>query len=230
MKKAVVLIFLSIGFVLFFSGISWCRQSAYDRYQSFQHSTKEDMFKKALELERQQKPAEALKIIKKLYDNEIKPFAMALHLASLYINLGQYNEALKIYEKFKRQHRLTLRQLGKPSRKNVTYSHFYFNLGTIYLKLKRYGDGIEALKKVLKSHNYRTPNRHSKNRDIFSKQTPRQFYSMVHYQLGLAYLKMGDKKNAVKQYERLKDLDEKKGEQLRQRLSKNSTQARKKYP
>jgi len=218
MKKAVVILFLTIGLMMSGTGFGWAQQSGFDGYQKFNHDTQKENFEKALQLFKQHKLTSALKILEKLYDDNFNLFYVSLHLGDLYLTLGRYDEALKVYKRFAERFMVKLKRLGFPSKKNITYSHFYYNLGTLYIKLNRTREGIDALKKVLKSHNYRAPIEQSDRNEAFFTLTPREFYANVHYRLGMAYLQLGDKKNAVKQYERLKELDEHQGETFRQLL------------
>lgn len=220
MKKAIVITFLFMGLVMFFTGTSSGEISPYNGYQKFVHNTRAEMYENALKLMDRGQPGDALNLFKKLYDDSVSPFSSALHLGSIYIQLGRYEDALNVYERMQEQHFIAFSRLKRPARKNMVYSHYYYNLGMLYKKLNRPADSVEAFKKVLKSHNYRVPRSSQEGYGLFSHQTPTQFYSNVHLQLGAAYLELGDKAGAEKQCGRLKELDPGKCKRLQLMIAK----------
>jgi len=214
MKKAIVITLLSMGLMIYLTCASNHSHHPYDGYQQFYHNTQAEMYENALKLLDRGQLNDALIIVKKLYDDAIAPFTIALHLGNIYIRTGRYEEALGVYNRLEQQHAVLLSQLKTPSRKNIMYSHFYFNLGLLYKKLNRYNDSAAAFKKVLISHNYRVPKTSFEGSRLYSQIPPTQFYAKVHFQLGTVYLEMGDKANALKQSSRLQELDKNKSETL----------------
>ena len=75
----------------------------------------------------------------------------------------------------------------------------YNNMGVAYGKLNKPAEEIEALKKAIKIR-------------------PR--YTSARYNLGMTYLKTGNKKEALKEYEALKDFDEGAAEALKKEIDK----------
>jgi tetratricopeptide (TPR) repeat protein len=141
------------------------------------------------------------------------------HLADLYERNAQYKEAIGTYEKV-----LKLRpgsgyvyfkigtahsRLNQPSEAVTAfqsaikympdYAVAYNNLGIAYGKLNKTDLEIAALKKAIKLR-------------------PR--YSSARYNLGMTYLRTGNKKEALKQYETLKDFDEGAAEALIKEIGK----------
>ena len=141
------------------------------------------------------------------------------HLADLYERNAQYKEAIDTYKKV-----LKLRpgsgyvyfkigtaydRLNQPSeavnafqsaiKYMPAYAVAYNNLGIAYGKLNKSDQEIAALKKAIKLR-------------------PR--YSSARYNLGMTYLKTGNKKEALKEYEALKDFDEGAAEALMKEIGK----------
>ena len=64
----------------------------------------------------------------------------------------------------------------------------YNNLGTVYFRTKKYADAAASFKEAVKL---------------------KPDYSEAHYNLALSYVALGDRKNALDEYSKLKTLDPK---------------------
>ncbi len=155
---------------------------------------------------------------RKLKENPNDPDAL-FHMADLYERNAQYKEAIDTYNKV-----LKIRpgsgyvyfkigtaydRMNQPAeavtafqsalKHMPTYAVAYNNMGIAYGKLNKPDEEIAALKKAIKLR-------------------PR--YSSARYNLGITYLKTGNKKEALREYEALKDFDEGTAEALKKEIGK----------
>jgi len=160
------------------------------------------------------KLADAVEVFKHL--NQRKPyyFGPYFYLANIYSQLGDYQGAAAICEKALKRFPLDIRKMARSSLRNSVYSQFHYILGTAYLNLGRYDEAVDTLQLVLKSHNYKVPNSYWLT--FYSKRPlkPEEFYAPVHFNLGAAYLSLGNKEAALDQYKKLQVLDKEKSEEL----------------
>jgi len=105
--------------------------------------------------------------------------------------LGRYEEAIEAFTRAIR--------INSDSGSGYTY----FHLGQCYFHLEKWKKAIETYIEALKQ-------------GIRSKPG----LAITHYNLGLAYLSLGDRDSALREYDILKDLDEKWAEILFQLLNK----------
>lgn len=157
---------------------------------------------------------------KKLSENPDDPDAL-YHLGDLYERSAQYPEAIEAYKKvvalkpemgyayFKMG--TAYNRIDKPAEaaeafeKAVKYlpnfAVAYNNLGVAYGKLGKLDDEIAALNKAIEL---------------------RPSYAAARYNLGMTHLKKGDKEAATKEYEALKDIDERVAEALMKNINSSS--------
>jgi tetratricopeptide (TPR) repeat protein len=184
-------------------------------------SSEEDMFDRGLKQLDQGKLAEAAETFYHLKQKQPLSFKYYFWLGGIYNQMGKHQEAAAVFEKTLSLFPLKFKKMGKPSSKNTVYPQFHYARGTSYLQLNRFDEAAAAFKQVLKSKNYKIP-----NSSLYKKfypacrLTPNSFYATVHYNLGIAYLALGNRKAALEQFEELKKLDEEKAAQLSQRINK----------
>lgn len=162
---------------------------------------------------------EAVETFKQLIQRQPLKISPYFSLAGIYCQLERYAEAVEIYEKMLHLFPIEIRKLGSPSSKNPIYSQFYYNLGIAYLKLNRTEDAVTALKRAVKKRSYKLT--HSA---ILLKCYPasalefRPFFAELHYQLGIAYLALGNQDAAMKQYKQIKKLDKEKAAEFQKQI------------
>ncbi len=143
------------------------------------------------------------------------------HLADLYNREAQYAEAIETYKKV-----LKL----KPD-----LGYVYLKMGTAYDRLNKPEEAIATLKKAAKyMPNYAVVynkrgvaygNSGKINEEIAALKKAiklRPNYSSARYNLGATYLKTGNRKAAMQEYEALKKFDEGAAEALRKEIDKSS--------
>lgn len=129
------------------------------------------------------------------------------HLADLYDRNAQYTEAVDTYKKVVKL---------KPD-----MGYAYLKMGTAYDRLNQPAEAVEAFKKAEKyMPNYPVVynnlgvaygKMNKLNEEVSALQKAiklRPSYTSAHFNLGITYLKMRNKKEAVKQYEALRQFDE----------------------
>ncbi|MCL5023107.1 MAG: tetratricopeptide repeat protein [Nitrospirae bacterium] len=143
------------------------------------------------------------------------------HLADLYNRDAQYEQAIEAYKKVVKL---------KP-----TMGYAYFKMGTAYDRLNRPAEAVEAFKKALKympnyavAYNnlgvaYGNLEKYGEEITALKKAIKlRPNYSSARYNLGYTYLRKGDRKAALREYEALKKLDEGAAEALKKEIDKAS--------
>jgi tetratricopeptide (TPR) repeat protein/tRNA A-37 threonylcarbamoyl transferase component Bud32 len=162
---------------------------------------------------------EACKEAKRIEPDFVKPF---VRLGATYIILGMYRESLEAfkqaidlksddamvyfglgvaYEELKDFHQASLSYI-KSIELNPSFQDVYHNLGRIYHRVGMYADAITACRQAI----------HIK-----------PDYSDAHFGLGLSLLAIGQRDEAVKEYNILKELNLGLASKLTKLLSRNST-------
>ncbi len=141
------------------------------------------------------------------------------HMADLYERNSQYKEAIDTYKKV-----LKIRPKG---------GYIYFKIGTAYDRINQPAEAVAAFQTAIKLmptnavvYNnmgiaYGKLNKPDKEIAALKqaiKLRPR--YYSARYNLGITYLKTGNKKEALKEYEALKDFDEGTAEALMKEIGK----------
>jgi tetratricopeptide (TPR) repeat protein len=161
--------------------------------------------------------AEAAETFNRIVRRKTLSFCPYFFLAGIYSQLGQYKETVLTCENaLYFSDRMKFKRLGVSSAKNPIYSQFLYTLGTACLNLNRYMDAVDCFEQVIESHNYKKTNSSIiKKFYPTSRLSPSAFYALVHYNLGIAYSSLGDQKEALQQYQKLKKLDKEKAEKLK---------------
>jgi tetratricopeptide (TPR) repeat protein len=141
------------------------------------------------------------------------------HLADLYERNAQYKEAIDTYMKVLKI---------KPDA-----GYVYFKIGTAYDRIDQPAEAVTAFQSAIKympsyavAYNnmgvaYGKLNNPDKEIAALKKAIKlRPRYSSARYNLGITYLKTGNKKEALKEYEALKDFDEGTAEALMKEIGK----------
>ncbi|UCH95856.1 MAG: tetratricopeptide repeat protein [Candidatus Aminicenantes bacterium] len=204
-----IILMLVIGFATVLSA-----QSGKYGWQYFRITTEREMYETAIKFLRKGKCAEAADIFEQLVQRKPLSFPFKFFLINTYIKLGKFQEAATICEDLQKRHPFDLRRMSRSAFKNAVYSKFYYILGSAYLNLQRYPDAVAAFQRILKSRNYKVPHSSLARVYLVGPLTRDSFYAGVHYQLGTAYVYMGDKEAALEQYKKLKELDKEKSEEL----------------
>ena len=155
---------------------------------------------------------------RKLKENPNDPEAL-YHMADLYERNAQYKEAIDTYNKVLKI---------KPGS-----GYLYFKIGTAYNRMNQPAEAVTAFQSAIKhmpanavAYNnmgiaYGKLNKPDKEIDALKKAIKlRPRYSSARYNLGITYLKTGNKKEALKEYEALKDFDEGTAETLMKEIRK----------
>ena len=173
-----------------------------------------NLFEKGTKLVEKGKLADAVDVFKRL--NQRKPHFLGPYffLANIYSQMGDYRGVIEICKKALKRFSLQVRKIARPSLKNPIYSQLYYRLGTAYLNLGRYDEAVDAFRLILKSHNYKVPNYSWLKFYSNVPSKAEEFYIPVHFNLGSAYLSLGDKEAALGQYKKLQALDKGKSEEL----------------
>ena len=155
---------------------------------------------------------------RKLKENPNDPEAL-YHMADLYERNAQYKEAIDAYNKV-----LKIRPKS---------GYIYFKIGTAYDRINQPAEAVTAFQEAVKlmptnavAFNnmgiaYGKLNKPDKEIAALKKAIKlRPRYSSARYNLGITYLKTGNKKEALKEYEALKDFDEGIAEALMKEIGK----------
>jgi len=141
------------------------------------------------------------------------------HLADLYERNAQYKEAIDTYTKVLKI---------KPDA-----GYVYFKIGTAYDRINQPAEAVTAFQSAIKympsyavAYNnlgiaYGKLNKNDQEIGALKKAIKlRPRYSSARYNLGITYLKTGNKREALKEYEALKDFDEGTAETLMKEIGK----------
>ena len=155
---------------------------------------------------------------RKLKENPNDPDAL-FHMADLYERNAQYKEAIETYKKA-----LKIRPGS---------GYIYFKIGTAYDRINQPAEAVTAFQSAIKlmptnavAYNnmgvaYGKLNKPDNEIAALKKAIKlRPRYSSARYNLGITYLKTGNKKEALKEYEALKDFDEGTAEALNKEIGK----------
>ena len=155
---------------------------------------------------------------RKLKENPNDPDAL-FHMADLYERNAQYKEAIDTYKKA-----LKIRPGS---------GYIYFKIGTAYDRINQPAEAVDAFQSAIKhmpnyavAYNnmgiaYGKLNKPDNEIAALKKAIKlRPRYSSARYNLGITYLKTGNKKEALKEYEALKDFDEGVAEALMKEIGK----------
>ncbi|MFO0752416.1 MAG: tetratricopeptide repeat protein [Thermodesulfovibrionales bacterium] len=167
-------------------------------------------------------------IKKKLQENPRDADAW-YHLADLYDRNGQYEEAIKAYQKV-----VELRPGN---------GYAYFKIGTAYGNLSRPGEAVGALKKATRllpgyapAYNnlgveYGKLGKTGEEIPVLKKAIQlRPKYASARYNLGVAYLKAGNIKAALEQYRALTDIDSGTAEALLKEIESGGSRSERQHP
>jgi tetratricopeptide (TPR) repeat protein len=155
---------------------------------------------------------------RKLKENPNDPEAL-YHMADLYERNAQYKEAIDTYNKVLKI---------KPGS-----GYIYFKIGTAYSRMDQPGEAVTAFQASIKhmpanavAYNnmgiaYGKLNNPDKEIAALKKAIKlRPRYSSARYNLGITYMKTGNKKEALAEYQALKDFDEGTAEALKKEIEK----------
>jgi tetratricopeptide (TPR) repeat protein len=141
------------------------------------------------------------------------------HMADLYERNAQYKEAIDAYRK-------VLKIRGESG-------YVYFKIGTDYNRMDQPAEAVTAFKSAIKlmptyavAYNnmavaygkLKKPDEEIASLKKAIKLRPR--YTSARYNLGITYLKIGNKKDALSEYEALKEFDEGAAEALKKEIDK----------
>jgi len=141
------------------------------------------------------------------------------HLADLYERNAQYKEAIETYTKALK---------FKPEA-----GYIYFKMGTAYDRINQPAEAVKAFQSALKympsyavAYNnmgvaYGKLNKPDEEITALNKAIKiRPKYASARYNLGMTYMKIGNRKEALRQYEALKNFDEGTAEALMKEIGK----------
>ena len=160
------------------------------------------------------KMVEAAEVFKEMVRRKPGYIGPYFYLANIYSEVGEYREAAAICVETIRRFPLEMRRMAAPGFKNGVYSQIYYILGIANFKLNRFEESVKAFQKIVESYNYKAPHSYWLKLNTANPLTADAFYASVHYNLGSAYLLLGNKGAALVQYKMLKELDREMGEKL----------------
>lgn len=207
-------IILSLVVVVLFTG-ALAAQSANNNWKYFLSDIDKDLFDRGIKEVESGKLSDAAATFELALSRKTLSFGPHFWLAGIYGQMDRPDAAVAACKKILYRFPTRIRALGHRAVKNPVYSQLYYTLGTAYLELNRYKEAAAAFKKILRSRNYKRTNSYNIKRFFpVSDLKVETFYTLTHFNLGIAYISMGDRESAMKQYKKLESLDRERAEKL----------------
>ncbi len=146
-------------------------------------------------------------------------------LATTLFKLEQFEKSAEICQFIFDMYPIDFKRLRKPGNKNMVAPHLYYIQATSLLNTAQYQEAIAIYKQIIRSNNYKKPHSSDLKAYALFPKGRKPFYSAVHFDLGIAFLKSGDIPSATKQLKKLKKYDLVKSLKLKKLITEKTKSA-----